>query len=482
MQELSITSDEVVRTVGGFLDNGTDGKREQSEQPHTDGCPPFPIEILPNRIRRIATILHEEEGLNLDYLCASMLTVLAAAMGNQWVGIFSSTWHVVPILFMVLIGPPSCGKTPPLKIAARPFHLFDAELERDYGREKQRYDMAMELPRDDREENGFDKNPAKPVHRSVLTINTTIEGLYMVLNQNRRGVLMPVDEIDSFIGNMSRYNRGDDEAYWLQIFNGDAIKCTRKTSDETLTIQHPYVSVIGGTQPGILPDLFGGKRLKNGFASRLLKVFPDIEEMPEWNMRQAPIQILDEWNLLVRRILEVPSEYDENGDVCPCQVTFSLEARDVLCKWKNELNRTAWGETDDDYLKGFYGKLETYVVRFCLILQVVRSFCEEGCSRTVIDGKSAQDAVKLAEYFRCMEKKSYRYIGQGTETDKDMLLYDMLPDEFKTAEAYTIGNSQRKSKSTIKRFLSKCKDVYGILEKTGHGCYRKVQVDKENEP
>ncbi len=307
-----------------------------------------------------------------------------------------------------------------------------------------------------------------------MTTNTTIEGLYANLDKNRRGILMHVDELDSFLGNMSRYSRGNDEAYWLQLFNGYEIKCDRKSSDDTIAIQHPYVSVIGGTQPGILPELFGGKRLMNGFASRLLKVFPDINEMPGWKASRVPQSVIDEWNGLVRRILEEPTEYDENGEVIPHVLSFSDEAKQLLCKWKNEENGRAWQDTDDDYLKGFYGKLETYAVRFSLVIQVVRSFCEKGCGRQVIDGTSAKAAIELAEYFRRMERKTYRYIGQTAETDKDMLLFDMLPDEFKAAEAYIIGANMGKSKSTVKRFLAKWNGL-GILEKTAHGCYRKVQ-------
>lgn len=51
----------------------------------------FPIGVFPEKLQRIARILHDDEGLNLDYLCASMLTVLAAAMGNQWMCQFTTT-------------------------------------------------------------------------------------------------------------------------------------------------------------------------------------------------------------------------------------------------------------------------------------------------------------------------------------------------------------------------------------------------------
>ena len=183
------------------------------------------------------------KGANLykseNYASAVEYYRLAAAMGNLWMCQFTTTWRMSPIIFMVLIGQPSCGKTPPLRLAVKPFHLFDTELYNFYRKEKERYDMAMEQPKEEREANGFDKSPIKPVCRSVVTTNTTIEGLYANLDKNRRGILMHVDELDSFLGNMSRYSRGNDEAYWLQLFNGDEIKCDRKSSDDTIPSSIP---------------------------------------------------------------------------------------------------------------------------------------------------------------------------------------------------------------------------------------------------
>ena len=463
----------MVSSIENYFQQEVGSADKSDEQSFDGGCPSFPVSVFPEKIQRIVQALHREEGLNLDYLCASMFTVLAAAMGNQWTCHFKSTWHDSPIIFLVLIGPPSCGKTPPLKLAVKPLNLFDAELERVYRNEREKYEQAMALPREEREANGFDAEPVRPVCRSVLTINATIEALYSVLDQSRRGVLTYVDELDSLLSNMSRYNRGSDDAYWLQLFNGDGIKLNRKSSEGPMTILHPYVSLIGGTQPGLLPELLGGKRMTSGFSSRLLKVFPDITEMPEWTMQQVSPCILDDWNSIVRSILEVPSEYDGNGDVIPRIVKFSERA-------KNGKHRREWKETDEDYLRGFYGKLETYAVRFCLIIQVVRSFCDNRCSPSVIDEDSVRSAISLAEYFRSMEKKAFSYISERKDEGKDMQLFYRLPDEFKTSDAHVLGNTLGMSESTVKRFLKRC-CANGILINPKHGLYQKVMRKEEKE-
>ena len=446
VQTLSIPSETMVSSIKNYFQQEVGSAEKSDEQPFDGGCPSFPISVFPEKIQRIVLALHREEGLNLDYLCASMFTVLAAAMGNQWTCHFKSTWQDSPIIFLVLIGPPSCGKTPPLKLAVKPLHLFDAELERAYRNERERYDRAMALPREEREANGFNADPVRPVCRSVLTINSTIEALYSVLDQSRRGVLTYVDELDSLLSNMSRYNRGSDDAYWLQLFNGDGIKLNRKS----------------------------------GFSSRLLKVFPDITEMPEWTMQQVSPCILDDWNNIVRSILEVPSEFDENGDVIPRVVRFSEKAKKTLCLWRNGKHRREWKETDEDYLRGFYGKLETYAVRFCLVIQVIRSFCDKRCSPSVIDEESVRSAISLAEYFRSMEKKVFLYISDRKDEGKDMVMFGKLPDEFRTSDAHALGNTLGMSESTVKRFLKRC-CASGILINPKHGLYQKVMRKEEKE-
>ena len=137
-QTLSISSEMMVSSITNSFMQEVSSREKSDEQPLERGCPSFPIDVFPEKIQRIAQALHQDEGLNLDYLCASMFTVLAAAMGNRWLCHFKSTWQDPPIIFLVLIGPPSCGKTPPLKQAVKPFRLFDAELERKYRNEREK--------------------------------------------------------------------------------------------------------------------------------------------------------------------------------------------------------------------------------------------------------------------------------------------------------------------------------------------------------
>ena len=83
-------------------------------------APSFPLDIFPETIRNIIESLNEYENYNIDFTAASFLTVFAAAMGNTWAVRFMTGWISRPIIYMVLVGSPSCGKTPPLQQAVTP--------------------------------------------------------------------------------------------------------------------------------------------------------------------------------------------------------------------------------------------------------------------------------------------------------------------------------------------------------------------------
>lgn len=75
----------------------------------------FPLGVFPQSILHIVESLQRYEGYQVDFTAAAFLTVFAAAMGNTWSARFMTGWVSRPIIYMVQVGPPSCGKTPSLR-------------------------------------------------------------------------------------------------------------------------------------------------------------------------------------------------------------------------------------------------------------------------------------------------------------------------------------------------------------------------------
>lgn len=297
-------------------------------------APSFPLEVFPESIRNIIEALNEYENYDIDFTAASFFTVFASVLGNAWSVRFMTGWVTRPIIFIVLVGSPSCGKTPPLQQAVAPLLKIDGEHDRIYCKEMETYRKWERMSAKQREKHSLPEEMEMPKRKCHVVVDSTIEALIGALRDNQRGVLIYKDEIDSLLSNFNRYN-GSDEAYFLSLFNGTAFKYSRKSNNEHIFLPNPYCSIIGTTQPGCLAAQFGGKRQMNGFSVRFLKVYPEITEMPAWNDRDMPDDVLTEWEEIIRKVIDIPLTIDNEGNVISKELAFSQEAKQRINRWKN---------------------------------------------------------------------------------------------------------------------------------------------------
>ena len=430
----------------------------------------FPLEIFPKAIRDIIEALEEYENYNVDFTAASFLTVFAAAMGNTWSVRFMTGWVSRPIIYMVLVGSPSCGKTPPLQQAVAPLLKLDGEYDMIYCKEMETYRQWERMSAKQREKHSLPEEMKMPQRKCHVVVDSTVEALIGALRDNPRGVLIYKDEIDSLLSNFNRYN-GSDEGYFLSLFSGTPFKYSRKSNNEHIFLANPYCSIIGTTQPGRLGEQFGGKRMMNGFSSRFLKVYPEIDEMPSWNDTAMPDGVLEEWGRIIRKVVTVTPSTDQEGKATSIELLFSQEAKLRVIQWKDEVNNKAYAETDSDAVRALCGKLETYLVRFCLVIQIMHCICGESGMDKIEPG-TAELAIRLTEYFRNMESRIAPEIETGILDNRFTELLGNLRDSFTTAEAVREALQLGISESSVKRFLRD--GGRGFVKKKSHGCYRKI--------
>ena len=441
-----------------------------SDSGKTTETPSFPLEIFPKAIRDIIEALEEYENYNVDFTSASFLTVFAAAMGNTWSVRFMTGWVSRPIIYMVLVGSPSCGKTPPLQQAVAPLLKLDGEYDMIYCKEMETYRRWERMSAKQREKHSLPEEMKMPQRKCHVVVDSTVEALIGALRDNPRGVLIYKDEIDSLLSNFNRYN-GSDEGYFLSLFSGTPFKYSRKSNNEHIFLANPYCSIIGSTQPGRLDEQFGGKRMMNGFSSRFLKVYPEIDKMPSWNDTAMPDGVLEEWERIIRKVVTVTPSTDQEGKATSIELLFSQEAKLRVIQWKDEVNNKAYAETDSDAVRALCGKLETYLVRFCLVIQIMHCICGESGMDKIEPG-TAELAIRLTEYFRNMESRIAPEIETGILDNRFTELLGNLRDSFTTAEAVREALQLGISESSVKRFLRD--GGRGFVKKKSHGCYRKI--------
>jgi hypothetical protein len=228
------------------------------------------------------------------------------------------------------------------------------------------------------------------------------------------------------------------------VFNAKPTISDRKSTQSSIFIRRPYISVIGTIQKKILGELVKGERSSNGFIDRILFVMPESVLKSRWNDRETPEELEIQWQQIIDKLIAQDCPHDENNELQPQCLPFDEGAK--------------------------YCKLEIYIIRFCLIIQLARWTCGE-CDKTTIDLESVNRAILLAEYFRTTAVKVQTTVSQEQLSELHRNIYLNLPHRFTTAEGISIAESYGMKEHAFKMFLKR--HIGTLFRKENHGEYSK---------
>ena len=423
----------------------------------------FPLAIFPAKIREIIMDAVEEYYFPIDYIACAILFAVSVAIGNCRTLVVKTTWHVKAILYMALLGTPGSAKTHPIKFAVSPFLELDGINIREYQKKLHEWRMA----------NGSDLEK-KPKAKQFRVQDITMEGLTKILLHIKHGVFVFVDELKGWISSFNKYrSSGGDLEQWLSLWNAIPITINRKTQDDITFIEEPYVSVIGGLQPRILPRLFGGEKMDNGFFFRLLFVPNPMDGKPLlWSEEDIPTGAEKEWKNVIYSILEKEGYFEDNEKYEDYK--FTNAAWSFILNWQNQ-NEEHNATEEPEYVTAIYRKMQEYCLRFCLIIHTMREVAGEIQPTNLIDEQTALQATLLADYFLENSKMVYELVTTGGEDhQKFYLLLNSLNDKFTSAQAVAVGEKIGLSRATIYRYLN-VGPGDPFLRKLRHGEYEKIK-------
>lgn len=177
-----------------------------------------------------------------------------------------------------------------------------------------------------------------------------------------------------------------------------------------------------------------------------------------------------QWHTLINRLIDLDCTWDTNNEIQSIIVPFSPEARNSLYEWQNNHAKLCDYE-NNEVLLGVYCKIEIYVIRFCLIIQITRWLCGE-CSKEMIDIESVRRAIQLAEYFKNNAIKVQNLMNETILSTQQQSLLSHLPEYFTTAQGIQIASEEGMKERAFKDFLSK--HIGTLFLKESHGEYRKI--------
>lgn len=199
---------------------------------------------------------------------------------------------------------------------------------------------------------------------------------------------------------------------------------------------------------------------------------PNLQQKARWSRSELPESTEGRWSSIIQQLIEMPCSKDEEGELLPEIIPFAEDAKARLYMWQEEHAKLCDTEANET-LVGVYCKLEVYVIRFCLIIQMARWACSEG-DKTEIDLVSVERAITLTEYFLHSAQQVHSEIAGIQLTQQQQQLLAELPASFQTAEALSIAERLGMKERAFKDFLSR--NIGHIFAKERHGLYHKLNV------
>ncbi len=368
----------------------------EKESSDAERCalPLMPVDGFPAELQEIINTCSVTYGTPRDYWAGAALIASALGIGNKLQLV--TNYRNLPVLWIVLVGDVSSGKSYPVDFCLNYFKRLDSRSIMKYKQELEEFEKVSRLAPKERQAMGITGQPEKPKCFQYILNDFTPEAMVEAHTVNNRGLLIERDELKGWIDDFGRYNKSGEQSNMLTSWSGIGISYNRKTSG-IMNIAHPCIMVCGGMQPALLPALGADYRIENGFLSRLCTVYPDNTSKAAFNENKLPENILFNWEKYLSRLIKIEPQQE---------LRLSSEAKEKYSEWYN-LNAQLTNEDTSGYVKGVYGKLDIISLRLAIVIRGMNLACD-GTVAEEISGEEMVTAIGLTEYFRATALKVYK--------------------------------------------------------------------------
>lgn len=432
----------------------------------------IPLDAFPQKMQQMILDLARTENYSIEFTVTSLISAMAAAIGNSCYIRIKGNWITSPILYVMLVGKPGVGKTPPLNFAYKPLHDLDTE---EYLKYKARKDEYASIVESNKGKKRTDWQPLPPVpvlHKTIMN-DFTPEALMRNHDANRRGVAVVVDEIMGLFNTVNRYNNNPFIQQLLSAHSGQPIDVSRCNLDCPFRINNPCIQIAGTIQTGVVHELYDMGFKKNGLLDRFLFSFPQDMKIPPWQKEDGlDASVIDRpfriWKGIIEKALSI--EFVEEQ---PNILDFSNDAMRLFFDWRNEACEQINAITDERLIDTRFAKVPLNTARLALIFQIFRWACGES-HKNFIDTESVNAAIRMSDYF----ENSYNRLGKTITDDAIEPVrrqwLDLMGSPFTTSDAVKAGEELGMSKRSVMYMLADF-HANGILNRTRKGEYEKLR-------
>ena len=277
----------------------------------------------------------------------ALLSTASAIIGNaRWASPWEG-WKEPPVLWAMLVGDPSAGKSPALDAILDPVKEIERGLSETYKTERKAWEAQAEIAalslaqwKSDAKRamaDGEDAPPKpntaesdkQPIRERISISDTTTEKVPNFWRPHGGACCCRAMNCRAGLGAWTATNGGGERPFWLEAYGGRSYTVDRKSSPEPIIVDHLSVAVLGGTQPDKLTSLLV-KTDDDGLLARFLTVFPNPVPLsrPSAQIDNAKMQAA------LMSLRSLPAMRDENNNARPYYVPFSNAAADALQEFR----------------------------------------------------------------------------------------------------------------------------------------------------
>lgn len=436
----------------------------------------IPLDAFPAKIQDMILVLSRQENYSIEYMMASLLVAVSTAIGNAVNIRIRGGWVSNSALYMILVGRPGMGKTPPLDFVFRPIRKHDAKAIKQFKLEMEQYNNLIERNKGKKE--NTTPLPDKPVLRRTIISDFTPEALMRALDDNQRGIVVYVDEIMGMFNAVNQYSRGQLIEQLLTAFSGKPLDISRCSMPVPIHIEYPFINIVGTMQTTRIHELIEKGYKENGLLDRIIFVYPSSKEIADWQLDEDSSFATFEkysamWESIIDRGVSLPFAKNESGGNTQNILDFSSEAKAYFTNWRNNAIRAVNQIQDDELVDSRVIKAPMITARLALILQILRWACGV-VHKDFVDIDSTKSAIALSEYFESCYADIQKYIlNERIEPQKKELL-DCLSVIFTTSDAIQAGKEVGLSERSVMYSLVNLA-TNKIIKKVKRGEYEKLQ-------
>lgn len=365
----------------------------------------FPIDIYPESIQNYILEINRTLNASVDYLGCSLLWLLSVCVGNSVKVEVKKGWSEAAVLWIAIVGRAGVGKTHTINSMINPLHKVNEREIKRYNDLLRRYDEYMAL---DKKEQKTAEEVKKPIKTQFIVGDITIESMFEHHENNKNAIGIFRDELSGWIKDLNKYRPGSDLETYLSCWSNQHIILNRKTSKGAY-ISKAFVPIIGGVQPAILSSHYTAENKDNGFIDRILICYPDVD-VSEYIESEISDSLINWYNEYIVGLFDMIKnnmvKFDDYGNIQSTYIRLNEEAKQEWVRIFNKITQLENSESENEYMKSMLPKQKSYIIRFSLLLFILKGYDKGLDVAFEIDKKSILGAEKLSDYFILMAKKN----------------------------------------------------------------------------